>query len=158
MKKSFQKYIQKIESRIVPLARKSFLPIAHISFFIVYFWFGLLKLLDLSPASPLAEALTQKTVGMQYFDTLFFGLAILECIIGLLFLSRKFSKQAFPLLLIHMGIVCSPLILVPELTWQQFGVPSLEGQYIIKNIAVVALAIGILAYSRMQHTTESNRI
>ena len=52
------------------------------------------------------------------------------------------------MLLIHMAIVCSPLILVRELAWSHSLVPSLEGQYIIKNVVIVALAVGIAAQSQ----------
>jgi uncharacterized membrane protein YkgB len=82
---------------------------------------------------------------MQYFDTLFYVLAAIECVIGLLFLFPKLTRIVIPLLLFHMLIVCSPLVLVPDLTWQQFAVPTLEGQYILKNAVVVAVAIGIAA-------------
>lgn len=137
--------IQKIDLKLIEFFRVSFIPIARVSIFLVFFWFGLIKLIGLSPASPLAEALTAKTVGMKYFDVLFYGLAVFECLIGLLFLFPKFTRIVVPLLLLHMLVVCSPLILLPDLTWQSFGVPTLEGQYIIKNAVVVAVAIGIAA-------------
>jgi uncharacterized membrane protein YkgB len=50
--------------------------------------------------------------------------------------------------LVHMAVVCSPLVLVPELTWQQPFVPTLEGQYIIKNIVIVAVAFGIASHTQ----------
>ena len=34
-----------------------------------------------------------------------------------------------------------PLILLPEITWRSFMVPTLEGQYIIKNLVLIAAAI-----------------
>jgi uncharacterized membrane protein YkgB len=137
-----------IDLQIIEFFKKTYIPVARISIFLVFFWFGLIKILGLSPASPLAEALTAKTVGMQYFDTLFIVLAVLECIIGLLFLFPKMTRVVIPLLLFHMVIVCSPLVLVPEFTWQLPFVPTLEGQYIIKNAVVVAVAIGIAASTR----------
>jgi uncharacterized membrane protein YkgB len=137
-----------IDLQIIEFFKKTYIPVARISIFLVFFWFGLIKILGLSPASPLAEALTAKTVGMQYFDTLFIVLAVLECIIGVLFLFPKMTRVVIPLLLFHMVIVCSPLVLVPELTWQLPFVPTLEGQYIIKNAVVVAVAIGIAASTR----------
>lgn len=139
---------ESIDLRVIDFFKKIYVPAARISIFLVFFWFGLIKLLGLSPASPLAEALTAKTVGMQYFDTLFIILATLECIIGLLFLFPKMTRVVIPLLLFHMVIVCSPLVLVPEYTWQTPFVPTLEGQYIIKNAVVVAVAIGIAASTR----------
>jgi uncharacterized membrane protein YkgB len=137
--------VHELDLRLIAFFRRAFLPIARFSIFIIFFWFGLLKLLGLSPAGPLAEALITKTVGMHYFDPLFYVLAAIECMIGILFLFPKATRVVVPLLLFHMLIVCSPLILVPEYTWQQFGVPTLEGQYIIKNAVVIAVAIGIAA-------------
>jgi hypothetical protein len=36
---------------------------------------------------------------------------------------------------------------VPELTWQQPFIPTLEGQYIIKNLVIIALAFGVAAHT-----------
>lgn len=146
-----------IDLKLIEFFGRTFEPFARFAIFLVFFWFGLLKLIGLSPASPLAEALTAKTVGMQYFDPLFYTLALLECIIGVLFLFPKLTRVVVPLLLIHMAIVCSPLLLVPELTWQKFLVPTLEGQYIIKNAVVIAVAIGIAASTRPISTRTTSR-
>ncbi len=134
--------------KLISFFSRTFIPVARISIFLVFFWFGLIKLIGLSPAGPLAMALIDKTVGMQYFDVLFITLALLECVIGLLFLFPKATRIVVPLLLVHMLIVCSPLILVPAHTWQAFLVPTLEGQYIIKNAIVIAVAIGIAASTK----------
>lgn len=134
-----------IDQQVIIGLRRSFLPLARAAFFIVFFWFGFLKLLGLSPATPLAEHLIDQTVGAQYFELLFYTLAVLECIIGILFLFPKMTRVVIPLLLIHMAIVCSPLLLLMGDTWQSFLVPTLEGQYIIKNAAIIALAIGVAA-------------
>jgi uncharacterized membrane protein YkgB len=137
-----------IDLKLVAFFRRTFLPVARGSIFLIFFWFGFIKLLGLSPASPLAKALIDKTVGLQYFDALFFILALLECVIGVLFLFPKLTRVVVPLLLIHMLVVCSPLVLVPHYTWQSFLVPTLEGQYIIKNAVVIAVAIGIAAFTQ----------
>lgn len=137
--------VDEIDLRAIAFFRRAFIPFARFSIFLVFFWFGVLKLLGVSPASPLAEALVTRTVGAQYFDVLFYTLAVMECVIGVLFLFPKTIRIVIPLLVAHMLIVCSALFIVPDLTWQQFGVPTLEGQYIIKNAVVVAVAIGIAA-------------
>lgn len=143
--------ITKIDLHLIEFFRKTFVPVARFSIFLIFFWFGLIKILGLSAASPLAMALTEKTVGGQYFDVLFYTLAVLECVIGILFLFPKTTRIVIPSLLLHMLIVCSPLLFVPEYTWQQFGVPTLEGQYIIKNAVVIAVAIGIAASTKPMH-------
>lgn len=139
------KKIETIDIRLLAFLRRIFEPLARVSIFIVFFWFGVIKIFGLSPASPLAENLVNKTVGLEYFDFLFISLAIIECLIGVLFLFKSATRIVLPLLLIHMLIVCAPLMLLPETTWSGFLVPTLEGQYIIKNVVVVALAIGIAA-------------
>lgn len=144
-----------IDLRLIAFFKRTFQPIARVSVFLIFFWFGFIKLLGISPASPLAEALTEKTVGLQYFDTLFTAIALLECLVGILFLFPKATRIVIPLLLFHMAIVCSPLVLVPEFTWQQFFVPTLEGQYIIKNAVVIAVAIGIAASTAPLRTSKS---
>lgn len=121
------------------------LVIARVSIFIVYFWFGILKVLDASPAGPVAEVLVEKTVGLEHFDTLFVVLGLLECLIGVLFLFPKAIRLVFPLVIIHLVIVCAPLVLVPDRTWVTFLAPTLEGQYIIKNVLIAALAITVAA-------------
>jgi uncharacterized membrane protein YkgB len=134
-----------LDLKLIAFFRRTFIPFARFSIFLIFFWFGLIKLLGLSPAGPLAKALIDQTVGLQYFDTLFMVLALLECIIGILFLFPKMTRVVVPLLLLHMMIVCSPLLLIPDSTWQSFLVPTLEGQYIMKNAVVIAVAIGIAA-------------
>lgn len=140
--------IKNIDLKIIAWFRRWFLPLARVAIFTIYFWFGALKLFDLSPAGPLAEALVTKTVGAGDFDLLFHLLAAFECLIGLLFLFPKATRVVVPLLIIHMLIVCSPLVLLPELAWSKPFVPTLEGQYIIKNLAIAALAIGIAAQTK----------
>lgn len=137
---------QKLEAfdlRFISLLRRYHLWIARIALFIVFFWFGILKVLGFSPASPLAAALTERTIGLQYFEGMFLALSVVECLIGVLFLFPKAIRIVLPLLIIHMILVCSPLLLLPDLVWSAPFVPTLEGQYIIKNAVIVALAIAI---------------
>ncbi len=140
--------IKKFDRAFIAFANKWFDPLARIALFVIFAYFGALKLLSLSPAESLATELIDKTVGAQYFDQLFFILAIFEVVIGILFLIPKYTRVVILLLCIHMIIVCSPLLITPELTWDRFLVPSLEGQYIIKNIALLILALGLVAKTK----------
>lgn len=140
-------YVGQIDRRIVELAAKWFDPAARIAIFIIYFWFGILKILGLSPATPLATALTSHTIGMQYFTASFDALAVYECVVGILILIPAMTRLSFVLIIIHMGIVSSPLVIVANVAWTHPMVPTLEGQYIIKDMAIIALAIGLLGQS-----------
>jgi uncharacterized membrane protein YkgB len=68
--------------------------------------------------------------------------------IGILFIIPKLERIAIFFLILHMIIVALPLFLLPQITWQKFLVPTLEGQYIIKNLAIISLALVIGAHLR----------
>jgi uncharacterized membrane protein YkgB len=140
---------QLVLQRTARLSVQWFEPVARIAVFIIYFWFGLLKLLNLSPATPLAAALVDHTIGMSYFSMSFKALAVFECVLGLLFLIPALTWLSAMLMLIHLALVSSPLILVANVAWIHPLVPTLEGQYIIKDLAILALAVGIVAYREL---------
>lgn len=124
------------------------LPAARISLFLIYAWFGALKVIGQSPASPLVQDLQEKTLSFINFDTfmVLFGLA--EVGIGALFLWKGKEKLALIVMLLHMATTLLPLILLPSDVWQHPFVPTLEGQYIIKNLALISLALCIVTLSR----------
>jgi uncharacterized membrane protein YkgB len=137
--------IKTLDKKLIAWFGRTYIPSARIAIFVVYFWFGFLKIIDASPASPLASTLVSRTVGIEHFRELFIVLGVYECIIGLLFLIPRATRIVIPMLLLHLVIVCSPLLIIPYLVWNKTLVPTLEGQYIIKNIAIIALAIGVAA-------------
>lgn len=149
-----RKRFKAFDLNLIGFLRQWHIPLARFALFLVFFWFGLVKIVGLSPATPLAVLLTDRTVGVEYFTLLFPALSLLECLIGVLFLFPKATRVVIPLLLFHMVLVCSPLLLVPEMTWKSFMVPTLEGQYIIKNAVVVALALGIASHAKPLLTRE----
>ncbi len=117
--------------------------VARIALFVIYFWFGFLKIIGSSPAEPLVTALYNQTIPFIPFHFFFLGFALFECIIGLTFLFPKFTKISLVLFSLHMLTTLLPLIMLPAVIWKGMFIPSLEGQYIIKNIALIALAIQI---------------
>ena len=120
----------------------------RLALFVVYFWFGLLKVVTVSPANPLVEALLTKTLPFVSFDQFIVGFGILEMVIGVLFLFPRLTKLAVTMLLLHMATTVLPLFLLPEVAWQRWFVPTLEGQYMIKNLVIIALALFLLQESR----------
>ncbi len=126
--------------------QKSYEPLARIALFVVYFWFGTLKVFDLSPATPLVQALFEKTIPFMSFPIFMILFGLFEMLVGVLFLIKGFEKPAFYLFVLHMLTTLMPLTTVPAATWSSFMVPTLEGQYIIKNIALIALAVGIFTH------------
>jgi len=78
------------------------------------------------------------------FESFFFGLGIFEMIIGIGFLVGKFKKIVLSLFLVHILTTFGPMILNTDVTWQSFGVLTLAGQYIVKNLVFVIAGIYIL--------------
>jgi len=119
--------------------------ISRLSIFTVYFWFGILKLFNVSPAGPLIMELQQKTLPFISFHNFYILFALFEMLIGVLFLIKGAERLVVALLALHLITACLPLLLLPQITWQSFLVPTLEGQYIIKNILIIALAFVIVS-------------
>jgi uncharacterized membrane protein YkgB len=117
---------------------------AHFAIFTIFVWFGGLKVLGLSPASPLVSALLAETFPALPEAGFIAWFGVFEVIIGCLFLVPRAEKVAIAVLVVHMITTAGPLFLLPDIAWQSFLAPTLEGQYIIKNIVVAALAATIL--------------
>lgn len=120
----------------------------RISMFVIFFWFGILKVLMISPADGLVASLLEVTFPSMGFDQFFIFLGIAEMLIGILFLIPKATKLTVILLLIHMFTTFGPTVLLPEVAWQSFLTPTIEGQYIIKNLALVVLALIITLHHK----------
>jgi uncharacterized membrane protein YkgB len=114
---------------------------ARIALFIIYAWFGILKVCGVSPASPLVTALLEKTLFFITPHTFLILFGLFEVLIGILFLIPQCKKVALVLFTLHMITTFMPLILVPGATWQGLFIPTLEGQYIIKNLALMSVVI-----------------
>lgn len=120
--------------------------LAHVALFVVFFWFGAIKLFGVSPANDLVRELLIliPIMKMWPFESFIIALGIVEMCIAILFLFKKTTKLAIIILIPHMFTTMLPLILLPVLTWQSFLIPTLAGQYIIKNIVIVALALSVV--------------
>lgn len=135
-----------LDNTIVNFVTKISMPLARLSLFTVYFWFGALKLFGLSPANQLVADLLTQTLPFVSANHFLLILGVIEMLIGLLFILPGYERLAIMLLVLHMITTALPLFLLQALTWKAFMVPTLEGQYIIKNMVIVALAMAIGAH------------
>lgn len=138
--------ITTIDHKLINLFKKISLPLARFAIFVVFFWFGILKVLDMSPAGPLVENLFNQTITFMSFPSFYLSFGWFEVVIGILFLIPKATRVVIALLLVHMVMTLGPLVMLPDVTWTAWFVPTLEGQYIIKNLVIIAAAIGIAAH------------
>ena len=114
----------------------------RIPIFIIFFWFGFLKIVGLSPA----QQLVMDTVYWMPFltaDMWTYIIGIWEVLIAICFLFKKTTLIGMALLFIQMSGTFLPLLILPEVTFQDSNpfLPTLEGQYIIKNIIIITAAL-----------------
>ena len=138
--------LQALDQTIIDTLRKISIPLAHVALFVVFFWFGLLKVIGTSPANPLVSDLLSRTLPFITFSQFIILFGIYEMLIGLAFLIPHLERLAIALLVPHMITTFLPLILLPAVTWQAPFIPTLEGQYIIKNLVIIALAIALASH------------
>ena len=134
------------DSKLIHFFRRVSVPVARFGLFVVFFWFGILKVIGLSPASGLVERLFEQSIVFMSFHSFIIFFGLFECLIGILFLIKGAERIVIPLLFIHMFTTFGPLFILPQETWSGFLVPTLEGQYIIKNLVIIAAGIGIAAH------------
>ena len=116
--------------------------LVRIPLFIIFFWFGFLKIINLSPA----QNLVLDTVYWMPFlsaETWVIVIGYWEVLIAFFFMFKRTTFIAMLFLLLQMSGTFLPLIILPEVTFQNSNplLPTLEGQYIIKNIIIIILII-----------------
>ncbi len=143
--------LNRLDMRITEWMARHGVALLRIAVGIVYLWFGALKFFPgLSPAQDLAT---------RTIDLLTFGLvpsaislpllAAWECVIGLGMITGKFMRATILLLLLQMTGTVLPMFFFPSETFIHFPYsPTLEGQYIIKNLVLVSAALVIGATVR----------
>ena len=138
------RWFDRVDRRITEWMADHGLTLLRIALGVVFFWFGALKLFPgASPAEDLAartiEALTLGAVPPAVAVPV---LAIWEMAIGVGLFINRWMRLTLLLLFVQMLGTITPLFLFPTETFTTFPVaPTLEGQYIIKNVVLVAAAI-----------------
>jgi uncharacterized membrane protein YphA (DoxX/SURF4 family) len=142
IKKFSRENIDKLDEGTIKIMRSTSRVAIRLSFGIIFIWFGILKPLHLSPA----EGLLKATVVWLPFGSPDSWLIIIgwwEVVIGVCFLFQKTTRLAIILLLTQMVGTFLPLVFLPGVTFQSNNIllPTLEGQYIIKNLIIISAAL-----------------
>jgi len=123
----------------------------RISVGIVFFWFGFLKFFPgLSPAQGIATNTIEKlTFGLIPAAVALIILAVWETLIGLGLIFGIYLRATLFLLFTQMMGTLTPLIFFPAETFTRFPyAPTLEGQYIIKNLVLISAGLVVGATVR----------
>ena len=143
--------IDRLDLRITAALARVAVPTLRIALGVVFLWFGVLKFFpNASPAETLVgRTIEQLTLGAIRPELSLPVLAAWESVIGIgLILGRGLRGILF-LLAVQMAGTFTPLLLFPDETFTVFPVaPTLEGQYIIKNIVLIGAAMVVGATVR----------
>ena len=150
-------YLEQFDSSVIRMFRKYSDEFARIAFFIVFFWFGILKVFLISPAGPLVSELLSNTF-LQFIpeNTFMILFGLFEVAIGILALIPKLERITFLVMGLHLVTTALPLFILPDTAWYAAFVPTLIGQYILKNL--VLLASGMVLFSHVKPMSETHKI
>ncbi|WP_228988840.1 DoxX family protein [Streptomyces sp. DH8] len=141
---------QSLRSRLAPHAHRyeRISPtVLRVCIGLIFCWFGVLKFF---PGASAAEdfaigAMTELTLGLIPAPVCLLLLAVLETGIGLALLTGILLRWALAAFFLHMAGVLLSLFVLPDAAWHAAAVPTLEGQYVVKNIVLVAACLHIAA-------------
>lgn len=151
MIEQFNNRFKKIDVALTEWMARYGVVLLRISLGVVFFWFGVLKFFpDLSPAQDLAaRTIETLTFGIVKEQLSIPVLAAWECLIGLGLITGRFMRATLLLLFFQMLGTVTPVFLFPDEVFTRIPyAPTLEGQYIIKNIVLVSAALVIGATVR----------
>ena len=133
-----------IDIRITKWMARNGITLTRLALGLIFLWFGAIKFVPgWSPAAELAGRTIEKiTFGIVSAGVGVPLLAAWESLIGIGLLTGRFLRITLLLLFVQMPGTMLPLLLFPSETFLAFPyAPTLEGQYIIKNLVLVSAAI-----------------
>ena len=140
-----QGVLDKVDRAIASFMKRYGVIALRWSLAIIFIWFGALKVAGRSPAAELV----METVGWMPLLSPAQWVVVIgwwEVAIGVTFLFRPTLRIAIALLALQMVGTFMPLVMLPGITFQEGRAPwapTMEGQYIIKNLLIISAALVI---------------
>lgn len=135
------KRVDRIDALITSFMRRVGPILLTYSIAIVFIWFGLLKVLGISPAQELVENTVYWFSNPADFVVI---LGFWEMAIGITMCIRPLIRISILLLFLQMPGTFLPLVLLPGVCFTELPVGlTMEGQYIVKNLVLISAALVI---------------
>jgi len=135
-----------LELKMISWKIRNGIKILRIALGIIFFWFGVLKFFHgLSPAEVLAaRTISKLTFGLIPGNVSVYILATWETLIGTGLLTGIMLDFTLLLLYFQMAGTFLPMLFFPqEIFAHSIFIPTMEGQYIIKNLVLISAGIVI---------------
>ena len=143
-----------VDIRITNWLARHGITILRVGLGAVFLWFGILKFV---PGVSAAEELAGRTIEILSFGLIDpavsrIMLACWESVIGLGLMTGYQIRATLLLLVLQMLGTLTPLVLFPAETFAHLPyAPTLEGQYILKNVVLIGAGLVIGATARGGH-------
>jgi uncharacterized membrane protein YkgB len=131
--------IDRVDLVILPFLRRVAVPLLRIALGIVFVWFGLLKVFEVSPVAEFVA----RTV--YWVDPHFFvpALGVFEVMLGVLLLLGRMMRLTLLLFVAQMIGTFLTFLILPNVTFRH-GNPlqlTVEGEFVVKNLVLIAAAL-----------------
>lgn len=146
-----KRLVERVDLGITGWMARYGLTILRLSLGVIFLWFGALKFFpEMSPAQDLAtRTISVLTGGLIPPEVSLPVLAAWECVIGLGLLLGRALRVTLLLLYAQMLGTLTPIVLFPYEVFARIPyAPTLEGQYIIKNLVLISAGIVVGATVR----------
>jgi uncharacterized membrane protein YkgB len=136
---------RKMAIAILDRYRENQVLVQRVAIGVLYVWFGGLKFVPgLSAADELAgHAMSAMTFGLVKPAVSMPLLALLEVLIGIGLISGVWLRMTVVVALGHLVSIFLTLAILPSEIWNSPGVPSLYGQYVLKNVALICALLSV---------------
>ena len=140
------KSFKRLDTLLIDWMAKHAIHLLRISLGIIFLWFGFLKFI---PGASPAQTLATKTIeilslGILSPEVSILFLALWETLIGIGLILGVYLRFTLFLLFAQMLGTLTPLFFFPAETFSRLPMtPTLEGQYIIKNLVLIAAGLVI---------------
>ena len=144
-------HLDRLDKNLTAHMARHGITLLRLSVGIIFLWFGFLKFFPgLSPAEDLAARTIQVlSFGWITPPIALTLLAVWECVVGLGLILGVYLRATLLLLWLQMAGTVTPLFIFPQEVFSQLPyAPTLEGQYIIKNLVLVSAGIVVGATVR----------
>lgn len=136
-----RKKAERLDERLRPLLARIGVPLLRISLGVVFLWFGLLKIFDVSPVS----GLVANTIYWFDPDVVVPALGAFEVFVGACLVAGRLMRIALPLLVLQMAGTFMVLVLLPDVAFRDSNpfLLTVEGEFVVKNLVLLSAALVI---------------
>ena len=128
-----------VDHQLISFVNGYGLNILRLSLATVFLWFGILKILNVSPVTPLAENLIPGIPTETFVSVL----GIMEIGVGTSLVFKTLLKTSIAIMVVHLVSTFSLLLILHEMMFVNDNpfLLTLEGEFIIKNLVLIAGAL-----------------